>query len=254
MLFHLIWLGLFLGPVLSATFGGSHLKRIFIREEGSQYLGEIDDITLFTESSISLATADVSEDYSDLFSLTSSATDSFGAGGSTVDYTEENLQKSSDLSIPNDSQFGDLLAFHDGDLPPPGWGDCDFPKMPACCLVLLHSTYCIWFTTKGPICPDTPAEIFPPRTREQKEQNQAVCCDQVVATVGIGCVPVRNRAEEDVEEEDISSELNEFNNLQSDPIPGTCESVYRRSADEKEDESGEQMRGPDGWMWMAGLC
>jgi hypothetical protein len=87
------------------------------------------------------------------------------------------LGSSGNLLVPNNAQSGDLYAFHDGDLQPPGWGDCDFPIWP-----LPHTrsgVLCVRYTVIGPICPPQPHDIFYPRTDEEKAMNQTVYCDQV---------------------------------------------------------------------------
>lgn len=219
---------------LLETFAASGSDRNLIGDED----GSRDLINFFGSASSAeyppfWATSNEPEGSSDIFGLTSTVTDSIDTTGridtgfGIADHMEGSLDISDQLLTPSDPKPEDLLAFHDGDLPDEGWGECDFPKTPACCEHTESGVICIWYKWMGPMCPDHPDDIWPPRTEEDKARNRAVCCDQIVDKVGIGCVPVRGRIEEN-EVESAFPDLKEFNDWQFQPIPGACESVHRR--------------------------
>lgn len=226
----------FLGNSLSETSAALELERILIREEnGLEDMTDYSASGLSAENPLYLATANEPEDSGDMFSMTSAVTDPSNIGLGTADYIDGSLDLFNNPLVPIDSKPGDRLAFHADEVPLEGWGDCDFPKTPACCEHTESGVICIWYTLIGTICPDHPDEIWPPRTEAEKAQNRAVCCDQIINQVGIGCVPVHGRVEDDVEEgamgddvDDFFPDLINFNGLKFTPIPGACKSMDRR--------------------------
>lgn len=139
---------------------------------------------------------------------------------------------------PLTPQSADLLAFHAGDYPPNGWGDCEFPKMPACCEYSLRGVFCIWYFAGAQICPKHPNGYYFPRGPKEQDKYRAVCCDRIKDGVGIGCVPVTGRDEEvgiddlypddDGVDDVFPGGARLFNNLHINPDPSTCKSPYRR--------------------------
>lgn len=218
----------FLSGFLSKTFVALGVNHFWIRDQGDpQDFTEYSDPATAIESSFSIATASETEEPGETFDLAISPTVPLSFDPGTVDNLEELPASSDNLVIPIDSNPEDLLAFHDGDFSPEGWGDCDFPKVPACCKISKSGTECVWFTFFGEMCPDHPDEIWPPRTEEEKARNQPMCCNQIINNVGIGCVPVQNRVE-DGTQDDWFSYLEYLNKLHVDPAPDSCKSAYRR--------------------------
>ena len=229
-----------LGNLLSETSATLDSERILIRqgEEGPDDLADYSDFSMLPEYSLFLATADEPGGSGDIISMPNAVTNPLNLGFGTADDIEESPEFLDSPFAPSRLKPEDLLAFHDGDLPDEGWGDCDFPKMPACCEHSIKGVTCIWYTYFGSICPDHPADIWPPRTEAEQEQYQAVCCDRIIDQVGIGCVPVRNRHEPSMEEEDSVGEavedffpaLTDFNAIEFSPLPDACKSTYRRDS------------------------
>lgn len=226
-----------LGNPLAETSVMPDVKRILIRDEleGPDDMIDYSGSRLSPENSLFLATADELRVPGNLNSLISAGTDPSGLELGAVD----NIDTSSDLFenpiIPSDLKPGELLAFHDGDFPEDGWGDCDFPKMPACCEHTILGVTCMWYNLFGGICPDHPTEIWPPRTEAEQAQYRAVCCDRIVNQIGIGCVPVHDRFEPTVDDEGLGDELDDFfpiltdfNAIKFTPIPGACKAPHRR--------------------------
>ena len=227
------------GNPLSATFHTRGLERVVIRNEEDDGLDSMTDYSnsrLSPEYSLFLASADEPRVSGDLISMSSAGTDASSLGLGTDD-----INQSPDLFensvIQTDLNPGEPLAFHDGDLPEDGWGDCDFPKMPACCEHTILGVTCIWYNFFGGICPEHPADIWPPRTEAEQAQYRAVCCDRIVDQMGIGCVPVRDRFEPSIEEENMADGLDEFfpplrdtNAIKLIPIPDACKAHHRRDS------------------------
>lgn len=240
----LFWFLLFcsilsLGNPLAETNATLDVKHILTREEeqGPSDIFDYSDSRLSPDNILFLAIADEPRVPGDLISMTGAGTDPFTLGFGAAD----DIDKSPDLFenpiIPSDLKPGVALAFHDGDLPEDGWGDCDFPKMPACCEYTILGVTCIWYTFFGEMCPDHPADIWPPRTEAEQARNRAVCCDRIFNQIGIGCVPVRDRFEPSVEEEDMAGELDDFfpiltdlNAIKFAPVPGACTAPHRRDS------------------------
>lgn len=237
----LIYSTLSLGNPLSEIFDNLGLERIIIRPKGDDGPDDMTDYSnsrLSPESSLFLASAGEPRLVSEVDSMPSVGTDSSFELGAADD-----IFKSSDLIetpvILSDSKLEESIAFHDGDLPEEGWGDCDFPKMPACCEYTIFGVTCIWYASHlGSICPDHPADIWPPRTEAEQARYRAVCCDRIVDQIGIGCVPVHDRYEPSIEEEENMADglddffpvLTEFNAIKFAPIPGACKATQRRDS------------------------
>lgn len=177
----------YMGSFLSETFAASGFDRNLIGdgdEDGSGDLINLFGSTFSAEYPAVWAKPTNPESYGDIFGLTSTFTDPIGTrdptdtGFGIADYREEPLDVSNRLLMLSDSKPEDLLAFHDGDYPEEGWGECDFPKTPACCEHTESGVVCIWYTWTGTICPHHPDDIWPPRTEEDKARNRAVCCNQ----------------------------------------------------------------------------
>lgn len=238
----LLFPGISQGNALSETSAARDLEHISIREELEG--GGLDDMTDYSDFRLSpkypllLATAGEPVESGDILSMNSPITDPFSLGFGTADNINESPDMLDNPLFPSDLKPGDLLAFHDGDLPDEGWGDCDFPKMPACCEHTILGVTCIWYTWFGSICPEHPADISPPRTPAERARYRAVCCDQVIEEVGIGCVPVHGRVEPGMEEEESMGDdaddffpvLTDFNSIKFTPAPGECKSNYRRDS------------------------
>lgn len=228
------------GNPLSETFHIRSLGPIMIRNEEDDALENMTDYSnsrLSPEYSQFLASADESKVSSDLISMSSAGTDtsSLGLGTDDIDQSPRLFENS---IIRTDLNPGGPLAFHDGDLPEDGWGDCDFPKMPACCEHTILGVTCMWYNFFGGICPDHPADIWPPRTEAEQAQYRAVCCDRIVDQMGIRCVPVHDRFEPSMEEEENMADdlddffplLRDYNAIKFIPIPDACKAPQRRDS------------------------
>lgn len=232
------------GILFSETSFVFDLDRILSRDEeqASKDWTESNDIAIPNETPLLLATTNGPGTSDNMFDLTGADPNALVFDGGAESDGKELLGSSDNLLIPNDAQPGDLYAFHDGDLPPPGWGDCTFPKTPACCIFHDSDSYCVWYSVLELLCPPHPDDIINPRTSLEKIEPQPVCCDQVTADgVGIGCEPVKGRIEDEVLDlgeglgegdgvwpDDIFWELRQFNNLRFEPAPNSCKTRYRR--------------------------
>lgn len=242
----LFYFFLALSDFLSQTSAISVPSRIMIRQEDSLEISiGLDDPTLFYSSPL-LAANDLGSSHKPL-GPTDSDANNYDFDRPSVDDGEVSMGSPPNSLIP---QYGDLLAFHDGDLPPEGWGDCEFPKMPACCEHGWLNIFCVWYHASSYVCPEHPQDYPFPRGPNEQAKYRAVCCDQVKEGVGIGCVPVTGREEKeglDIEYPPDGDWLDDwpedhlfpggqrqFNNLQFNPVPGTCKSTYRRDEEFEE--------------------
>lgn len=232
-----------LSSFLSQTDSILDLSRILIREEDSS-AGErgLDDPNDFYGSF--LLSANDPESSQDIFDTTGSMNDQYPLDSFLADDGEAIPGSPPNLLVP---QSEDLLAFHDGELPPPGWGDCEFPKTPACCEYDLVQIHCVWYLDVSDLCPGHPDDYSYPRGPKEQDRYRPVCCDQIQDGVGIGCVPVTGRDEEEgYDNEDYGDDnwggewdgiiplglkdfgLPDFNKLRFNPAPNSCPSEYRR--------------------------
>lgn len=210
--------------------------RIVTREENSSEGSPGPDDSSFFSSSLLLATNDP-ESFHNIFDTTSLVADHYDIDRNSADDVEETMSSPPSSLVP---QSEDWLAFHDGDFPPEGWGDCEFPKMPACCEHGWMDIFCVWWHGSSHVCPEHPEDYPKPRGPKEQAQYRAVCCDQVKDGVGVGCVPVTGREEQEGHDIDGPPEddwlefifllggFRDFNNFQFNPVPGTCKSAYRR--------------------------
>lgn len=230
----------FLCTVVSLTSASLNSERILIRDE-EDGLGDITDYSdsrLSPDDQLFPPMADELGSSGDIVSMASVFTDPSSLGFGPADDIDESSDLFESQIAPSDLKAGDLLAFHDGDLPEDGWGSCDFPKMPACCQYTTAGVKCMYYTYFGTFCPDHPADIWPPRTEEEKARNRAVCCDRIVGWEGIGCVPVHDRDEPSMEEEESIGDppewpypaLTDFNSIKFLLAPDACRSNYRRDS------------------------
>ena len=228
---------LVLGNSFSPTSAILDLNGIMIRQDDSSVESiRLDDPTIWYDSL--LPAANDPERSPNIFGTTDSVADQYDLDRSSAHDEEASLGFLPDLLIP---QSGYLLAFHDGDLPPEGWGDCEFPKMPACCEYGLSRIFCVWYSNTEDLCPEHPDAYDYPRGPNEQDKYRPVCCDQIKDGTGVGCVPVTGREEEVGLDSDWPAEdewyddiwspgyfLRDFNNLQFNPVPSTCKSAYRR--------------------------
>lgn len=211
-------------------------SRIVFREEDSSEESTGHDDPHFFYNLL-LPMANDPESSYNVLDMTSSVADHYDFDLSLADDGEIALGSLPDPLVP---QSGDLLAFHDGDLPPEGWGDCEFPKTPACCEHGWLNVFCVWYQGSSYVCPEHPEDYSKPRGPREQAKYRAVCCDQIKDGVGVGCVPVNGREEKEGYDVDYPPKddwfdrifppdgLKDFNNLQSNPVPSTCKSAYRR--------------------------
>ena len=218
------------------TFAVVDPSHIGIREEGFSEGSIGPDDPTFDYSSLLPATSDP-ESSQNIFDTIISIADQYDLDRSWADDGEVTLGSLPNPLVP---QFGDLLAFHDGDFPPEGWGDCEFPKMPACCEHGGLNIFCVWYQESSYVCPEHPEDYPVPRGPKEQATYRAVCCDQVKDGVGVGCVPVTGRGEQERYDIDYPTTdkwldiisppggLRDFNNLHFNLGPSTCKSAYRR--------------------------
>lgn len=231
------YLFLALSNIYSQTSAVLNPGRIVIRADDSSE-GSVggEDPHLFYISL--LPAANDPESSHNILDTTNSVTDNYDFDRYSADDREVTLSSPPSSLVP---QSEDLLAFHDGDFPPEGWGDCEFPKMPACCEHDWMNIFCTWWQGSSYVCPEHPEDYVKPREPKEQAKYRAVCCDQVKDGVGVGCVPVTGREEKEGYDVDLPPEndrldfifllggLRDINNLQSDPVPGECKSAYRRN-------------------------
>ena len=225
-----------LSNIYSPTSAILNPGRLVIREEDNseESVGGEDPYLFYISL---LPAANDPESFHDILDTTNSVADHYDFNRYSADDREVTLSSPPSSLLP---QSEDLLAFHDGDFPPEGWGDCEFPKMPACCWHGWMDIFCTWWQGSSYVCPEHPEDYVKPRGPKEQAKYRAVCCDQVKDGVGVGCVPVTGRDEQegyDVEDPRADDRLDlifllgglrDINNLQFDPVPDKCKSAYRR--------------------------